>query len=112
MPPTPTPFRSSMGFCVWGVLRSGSYFCLLPFSLFLLETQGSPLWRSSVKERITVWVSQKMPDVQGMTGICLRMVSEPCTFMLCDCDTLTFVTTPPQNENCLVKGIYFVCFET
>lgn len=51
----------------------------------------------------------KVPGIQGMTGICLKMVSGPCTFMFCDCETLTFVT--PQNENCLVKGIYFVCFE-
>lgn len=106
MPPTLPIFHSIL--CL-GVLRLFSYFCSLPFSLFLLETQGGPQGRSFVKN--ASWSGfPKIPDVQRMTGICLKMASETCTFMLCDRETLTFVT--PQNENCLVKGIYFVCFET
>lgn len=35
---------------------------------------------------------QNYPAYSELRAVCLQMVSEPCTFMLCDCETLTFVT--------------------
>lgn len=64
---------------------------LPPFSLFLLKTQGSPV-ETICKECSITSGFPETPYMQWMKGICLKMVLEPCTFMLCDCEILTFVT--------------------
>lgn len=48
------------------------------------------------------------PYVQRMRGICLKMISEPCTFMLCDCEILTFVT---QKWKLFSNGDLFCVFQ-
>lgn len=91
---------------IWGILRFLWFLFCLWFSLFLLETQGGPEWRSFVVRNVLWFGFSKPSCIQWMRGIWLEMISEPCTFMLRDCETLTFVT---QKGKLFSKGGFILC---
>lgn len=76
--------------CLFGVSWGYSCFCLhfLCFFWRLGEAYGG----ITCKECIMRSGFPKVPYIQWMRGLYLKMVSEPCTSMRCDCETLTFVT--------------------
>lgn len=77
---------------VWGLLRLLLYSCFCLHFLCFFWRLGEAHGGIICKECIIRTGFPKVPYIQWMRGLYLKMVSEPCTSMRCDCETLTFVT--------------------